>query len=197
MSDEETIGVYDAKAEDYARMVERSEPDPTLLAFLDRVKLGGLILDLGCGVGNASAIMRDHGYVVEAVDASRSMVEFANKSHNLGAVQKRFDELDADHAYDGIWANFSLLHASKVNFSQHLLQIRNALKPDGVFHIGMKLGEGEIRDSIGRFYSYYSFDELSGSLEDAGFQVIDHTLGEGTGLSGEISPWATILSKRV
>lgn len=195
MSDEETIGVYDAKADDYAKMVEQSEPDPTLLGFLGKVKAGGKILDLGCGIANASAVMRDKGFNVDAVDASASMVELANKSHDIGAVQQRFDELTAVNIYDGIWANFSLLHASKADFSEHLKQVRTALKPDGIFHIGMKLGEGEIRDSIGRFYSYYSFEELSALLEVAGFEVLDHALGEGAGLSGEISPWATILSK--
>lgn len=196
MSDEETIGVYDAKANEYAKCVEQSEPDPTLLAFLAKVKEGGRILDLGCGVANASAVMRDEGFQVDAVDASASMVALANKTHDIGAVQQRFDALKADGIYDGVWANFSLLHTSKADFPGHLSQVKTALKPDGIFHIGMKLGEGEIRDSIGRFYSYYSFEELSGYLEAAGFTVLDHALGEGMGLSGEVSPWATILSKR-
>ena len=59
----------------------------------------------------------------------------------------------------------------------------------------MKLGEGEQRDKIGRFYAYYSQDELSDLLGAADFKVIDFTLGEGGGLSGEVTPWITILAR--
>ena len=58
MSDEQTLAVYDAKAKEYAALVAKSEPDAALIAFMAATMSGGLVLDLGCGVANASAMMR-------------------------------------------------------------------------------------------------------------------------------------------
>ena len=60
----------------------------------------------------------------------------------------------------------------------------------------MKLGTGEARDRIGRFYAYYSEPELTKLLASAGFNVIHKTTGEGSGLSGEIDPYILIQAKR-
>jgi len=71
-----------------------------------------------------------------------------------------------------------------------------SLRPEGVFHIGMKLGNGMHRDSIGRMYSYYSEEELTQHLSNTGFKILDKTFGEEPGLSGEIASWITVLCKR-
>ena len=195
MSDEQTLAVYDAKAKEYAALVAKSEPDAALLAFMAATKPGGLVLDLGCGVANASAMMKARGFDTDAVDASAAMVELANRTHGIGAKQQRFEDLAVENHYEAVWANFSLLHARRAVFQQHLSQIHRAVKPGGIFHIGMKLGEGEMRDQLGRFYSYYSLEDLIRFLELAGFTVLEQRLGEGGGLSGESTPWATLLCR--
>jgi hypothetical protein len=60
----------------------------------------------------------------------------------------------------------------------------------------MKLGEGERRDRMGRFYVHYTEDELTVTLVDAGFDILDSTKGEGKGFAGDVSPWITILSRK-
>ena len=37
------------------------------------------ILELGCGTGNYSFILRDHGYEVLGIDASKEMISLAKK----------------------------------------------------------------------------------------------------------------------
>jgi len=197
MSDEQTLSVYDARVEDYAKLIRRDEIDPDLLRFMKQVKAGGLVLDLGCGPAMASAILREHGFRPDPVDASGEMVRLANETHDIGARVATFDDIGSEAGYEAVWANFSLLHAKKRDLPVHLAAIYKTLKPGGIFHIGMKTGEGERRDRIGRFYAYYSEEELTGMLEDAGFTVLDTTVGEDSiGLSGEVSPWVTILAKR-
>ena len=62
----------------------------------------------------------------------------------------------------------SLLHARPEDFPAHLRAIHRALVPGGIFHIGMKLGEGTRRDRLDRYYAYYSQDDLTEHLADAG-----------------------------
>ncbi|TCL00501.1 methyltransferase family protein [Shimia isoporae] len=189
MSDKETLEVYAQAAGKYAEKFARIDDIDVdqfsdLTAFFERLPDNGLVLDFGCGPGQWADKIRTAGYRVEAMDASPEMADLAKAAFDLDVTVGTFESLDANARYDGIWANFSLLHAPKSEFPQHLLRVKNALKPSGALHLGMKLGEGEARDHLGRFYSYYSPEELTGILENAGFTVFRQRTGSGTGLAG-------------
>lgn len=192
MTDKETIGVYDVRVDEYAGHTGRKAPDPTLIAFIERLPPDGFVLDLGCGPANAAAVMRDHGLRVDPVDGSAQMVRWANDTHGIGARQLTFDALDAEDLYHGVWANFSLLHAAPEDFPVHLAATHRALLPGGLLHVGMKLGQGSRRDRLGRFYSYYSEPDLLDHLSQAGFEAEVTGTGESSGLAGDIDPWITI-----
>lgn len=194
MTDNKTIAVYDAKAKTYANLVSRDTPDQDLQAFIDAVKPGGTVLDLGCGPGNSAAMMRSAGLQIQAMDASGEMVKIAAEKYGIPATQGTFDDLNGAGLYDGIWANFSLLHAPKSDMPRHLASIHTALRPGGIFHIGTKLGEDEQRDGIGRMYSYYQEDELIDLLKSAGFTPRAPRFGEGTGLDGSVAKYIIVLS---
>ena len=195
MTDTQTIAVYDAQSKAYADLEESLTPDTHLRDFMTRLPDKGHVLDLGCGPGRSAAIMRDHGLKVDAVDASMQMVAMANSRYAINARQAYFEDIDMRSSYAGIWASFSLLHASANTFPKILTRLHLALQPAGIFHIGMKLGCGSSRDKLGRLYTYYSEDDLQQLLLEAGFDIIDVHLGEGRGLAGTIDPWIRILSK--
>jgi len=196
MQDDETIEVYNTRVDEYAKVVEDINPRPVLVDFISKCSAGDYILDLGCGPADASAHMIVAGLRVDPIDASYEMVRLANEKHNVGARLGTFEEITQINTYDGVWASFSLLHAPQRDFPRYLKNLHIALKPNGIFHIGMKLGEGEIRDKLGRMYSYYSESELKSQLEDAGFTILETKLGEGVGLAGDVSPWAHILAQK-
>ena len=153
------------------------------------MKEQGLVLDLGCGPGKASELMQKSGLRVDPIDASIEMVKLANNLYDLKARQADFSDIHGEDIYDGVWANFSLLHAPKRQFKSHIKALYRILKPDGFFHIGMKLGKGEKRDQIGRFYAYYTEIELMQILVNAGFNICETYYGEEIGLIGSIEPW--------
>lgn len=194
MSDSETISVYNSQVEEYAELVSDFYESADLKAFTNRVSTKGYILDLGCGPGTASAYFLQQGFQVDAVDASVEMVRIAKSQLGVVARCAEFSDITSANVYDGIWANFSLLHASHDDFPTILAALYRSMKSKGIFHIGMKLGEGAGRDHLGRFYSYYSQDGLQAHLESAGFAVDDIKLGEGRGLAGTVDPWIVVLS---
>ena len=196
MSDQETIAIYDAQVEAYVNIIEKSKTDPTLEVFIKHLKAGNLVLDLGCGPGNSSSVMQNRGLKVDAIDASKEMIKIAKEKYSINAKQATFDDLDSLNTYDGIWANFSLLHAASDDFPRHLNDIHDALVPNGIFHIAMKTGDGMKRDKLGRRYSYYSEQELITHLKTTGFSILEKTNGIDKALSGEMSPWVAILCKR-
>ena len=193
MSDPETLRVYAGKASDYAEMIAPvARKDPQLAAFIKAVPAGGEVLDLGCGPGHYAAEMAKAGLRVTATDPVPEMVALAGQFQGVTAQRASFSDLTGTNLYDGVWANFSLLHAPRTDMPRHLSQISAALRPGGIFHIGVKTGSGETRDSLGRLYTYYSVDELSSLLRDAGFTVMDQVTGIDAGLSGEVAPWVCL-----
>lgn len=194
MSDRETLDVYDKKVVDYAAMVAKGMPDADMQRFLDALPQGGTVLDWGCGIGNSSAMMRDAGFKVTATDASAEMVRYAQTEFDIAARQEAFDALEEKDAFDGIWANFSLLHEPRSAIPAHLARARLALRAGGTLHLGMKLGTGEHRDSLGRFYCYYTEEELRGLLTEAGFTTRFSRMGETPALAGGIDPFVIILA---
>jgi SAM-dependent methyltransferase len=194
MTDHKTISAYDLQVDSYVDIINQQPIDNILLNFIARFEPGDYVLDLGCGPAICSATMREHGLRVDPTDASKEMIKLANTTFNIGARLAVFKDIDTSNTYDGIWANFSLLHATPEDFSNILKTLHQALKPKGILHLGMKIGQGSIRDKFDRYYSYYSKDELFGHLGKAGFVVENVELGEALGLAGNTEPWIALTS---
>lgn len=195
MMDARTLAVYEARAADYAALTWSVRPGRDLIAFMAALPTGAAVLDLGCGPGAASAHMAAAGMRPDPVDAAPAMVALAREKFGLPARQAAFADLDAVAAYDGVWASFSLLHAPRADLPGHLAAIARALRPGGLFHIGMKTGAGEGRDTLDRFYTYVGVRELHGLLAAAGFTVLTTREGVETGLSGSEDPFVICLAR--
>ena len=196
MADARTIATYNAKAAEYATLVTSDGPDKTLQGFINLVPKGGKVLDLGCGPGTSSAHMRDAGLDPDPMDASEGMVAIAREKFELDARIGRFDDIAGTEIYDAVWANFSLLHASREDLPRHLKALCKATKPGGILHIGMKTGDGSERDAIERLYTYVTVAELKDLLVAAGYEVTYTKEGREAGLAGTIDPFVIMRAKK-
>lgn len=193
MSDPETLNVYAQKAEEYARLVGPDGPhSPAFAGFVTALPKGAKVLDLGCGPGQSAHAMADLGFEVTATDAVPEMVERAATHPGVTARLATFDDIAGENIYDGIWANFSLLHAPRTDMPRHMAALHRALTPGGIFHIALKSGSGAQRDKLGRLYTYYEDAELSALLTDAGFTVTDRASGCEKGLDGVPANWIAL-----
>jgi trans-aconitate methyltransferase len=193
VTDERTIAVYDAGAADYAKL-SRAKPDADLRAFMALLPKGGRVLDYGCGPGGSSVLLQQAGFIVDAFDAAPSMVEIA-QARGINARHATFDDL-LPQKYDGIFANFSLLHAPRAALPQHLAAITKALNPSGIFHIAMKTGTGAGRDSIDRLYTYVTEHDLHAMLTQAGLAQIFSRTGLDKGFAGTDDAFVITLSRK-
>lgn len=197
MIDRETLAVYDARASDYADLVgDAAAPDNQLQNFLDLLPAGADVLDLGCGPGRAAAHMADAGHNVTATDASAEMIALAARHPKVKARQESFDAIEGTAIYDGIWANFCLLHADRSDLPRYIAAIAKSLKPNGVFHIGMKTGTDTERDALGRRYTFVTRKELLDLLANAGLSMIEEWTGRGKGFAGTIDPWIVMQARK-
>ena len=58
------------------------------------------------------------------------------------------------------------------------------------------LGDKEQRDAVGRFYAYYTEDELSGLLRAAGLVILDCRIDQSRGLLGQMDKGLHMIAKR-
>lgn len=175
-----TWSSYESSAEAYAKNVEGLHPHKEADRFLSMLPCGGSILDIGCGSGRDAKLFSEKGFNVTGIDYSPSMIDIAAKT----APKATFKVMDMqclnfEHAFDGAWANASLLHIPKSHFPKILGEIYNILNPNGVFYIALKQGDKEGVEldtrygSLQKFFSYFEENELRTFLTDAGFRVID------------------------
>ena len=186
-----TINIYNRMAADYVNLTKGHAPQE-LVDFIAAMRPGGRVLDLGCGPGHHAAEMAAAGLDVLAVDGSAEMIALASKIPGVTARQALFDDIPDSGPVDGVWASFSLLHAARADMPRHLAALHVLCTPNAPISLGMKLGTGEKTDKLGRFYTYYTEDELNMLLTQAGFTLKSALHGAGKGLAGDVEDWIVI-----
>lgn len=159
-----TIEYYNDNAGRFISSTANAELSKQLAWFLDRIPRGAQVLDWGCGSGRDAKSMMDAGYNVVASDASVAMCVAASELTGLDVLNESFAELKAENAFDGIWANASLLHMPMVELPEVFEIAARALKQGGVFYASFKLGDFEgIRN--GRWFTFIDENRLDHIIE--------------------------------
>ena len=193
MTDRKTIDAYTTRVAEYLSVPLPPEQIEARMAFAEAVAPGGYVLDLGSGPGADSMFFLREGLRVRALDATPAFVEHA-RENGVDAHVGTFDDVTETATFDGIYASFSLLHAPRKDFPRHLAAIHRALKPEGIFFLGLKLGTGEHRDDIDRYYTYFSQTEIEEALAEAGFTIDRITTGVGKGLAGSYDGFILVIA---
>ncbi|AIC27993.1 SAM-dependent methyltransferase protein [Rhizobium etli bv. mimosae str. IE4771] len=195
MPPDRTSAFYEENAETYANRA-RSLPKRQLDAFLARLAPGAAILELGCGGGQDSAYMLSRGFDVTPTDGSAELARQAEMLIGRPVRVMLFQQLDADSAYDGVWAHASLLHVPRSELADVFARVRRALRTDGILHASFKAGEAEGHDGFGRYYNYPSADWLSALLTASGWRNIAVEESDGGGYDGKPTRWLTVSAQR-
>lgn len=168
--DQKTLDYYNSNAEKFAQDTYKADMHDTQNHFLFALQKAFpgksstqlKILDFGCGAGRDTKAFLTLGYQVDACDGSSELVKKAREYTGIDVKQMLFTELDAENAYEGIWACSSILHCDQEELVVVLHKIEEALKQNGILYTSFKYGSGT-RERNGRFFMDYteeSFDAL-------------------------------------
>ena len=167
---DETIQYYDAHALEFVTGTEKADMRECRQRFLRYLKPDQKILDAGCGSGRDVIAFREAGYAVDAFDASAELCRIASEKTGIKVRQMRFEDLEGEDQYNGIWACASLLHVNPDNLPDVLNRLKKLLKTDGVLYASFKYGSGE-RIKDGRYFNDLTEEECRSLLTNAGLSV--------------------------
>jgi SAM-dependent methyltransferase len=159
-----TISYYERNAKRFYEETVHADMSTLYEPFLKLVSPHGKILDAGCGSGRDSLYFMQHGYRVEAFDASSEMCRLASDLIGQTVHLKTFDQVGWKSEFDGIWACASLLHVRRDSIDSVLDKMCDALRPDGTMYLSFKLRDGEWEQE-GRFFNGYSEETFRELIE--------------------------------
>lgn len=136
--------------------------------------LSGPVVDAGSGPGHWNGWLAGRGLTVLGVDPVPEFVEIARASHpGVGFRVGQASSLpEADAALGGVFAWYSLIHASVNEVSRSLAEFARCVRPGG----GLLLGffAGALHSPFGHAVTtayYWPVAELAAMVEAAGFTV--------------------------
>lgn len=195
MSDPDTLKFYADNARVYSQHAK--EPSPHLAGFLAQLPAGGTVLELGTGNGRDAAAMLAAGFAVTPSDVSPELAALAQARLGRPVRIMAFSQLDDIALYDGVWACAALLHAPRQELTDDLARIFRALKPGGRLVASFKAGDGEGRDSLGRYYNYPVADQLrTHLLAAADWADIAITEQDGSGYDDQPTRWLWVTAHK-
>lgn len=192
-----TIEYYNKNAETYFEQTVEANLQVVYDEFLSRIPAKSYILDFGCGSGRDSKFFIENGYKVKAIDGSIEMCKLASKYINQDVECMKFEELDEENIYDGIWACSSIVHVEKEKLPNILNKMIKALKQNGVIFVSFKKGTGyEIKE--GKYYNFLvkeEFEKILGSL-NTNVKIIDYRENISNSKRPKASEWSNIILQK-
>ncbi len=195
--DKRTLDFYAQEAAAYGVRSDKLGTSKSVTAFVAELPPGATVLDLGCGTGRDTLALIHAGLSVTAIDGSPEMAREAEKRIGTPVRVQLFEDLEDLNAFDGIWANASLLHVPRAGLPNVLARVYRALKPGGVLAASFKSGGTEGRDKLGRYYNYLTADEVTALLNAAGaWSTLELKEGRSTGYDGTESGWVVAFARK-
>ncbi len=176
--------------------------------FINFLKNGELVLDVGCAGGTKSKYLINKGLRVVGIDISESMIDIAKKEVPQGKF--RVMDLSAvgslEETFDGIFMQAVLLHIPKKDAPLILEKMVSKLKNGGYLYLAVKEKlpngideETKVDNDYGydyeRFFSYYTAEELQGYLKGLGLKIM-FTESNPPSRSSRQSNWIQVIAKK-
>ncbi|PYE28544.1 methyltransferase family protein [Rhizobium sp. PP-CC-3A-592] len=191
-----TLAFYAQEADAYAEWSGQDRDSENLETFMGLLGRGAHVLELGCGGGHDSRRLLDRGFEVLPTDGSPEMARQAERRLGRPVRVMRFMELDVEAAFDGVWANASLLHAPRAELAAILQRVHRALRSGGVFFSSFKEGDEEGSDSLGRHFNFPSIDWLREQFEQVAWTRLDMERRSSNGYDGIGVSLITVWARR-
>jgi 2-polyprenyl-3-methyl-5-hydroxy-6-metoxy-1,4-benzoquinol methylase len=189
---------YNDNAEAYCQATVKVDMGVARERFLSKLQPGAHILDAGCGSGRDMLAFTMRGFLVSGFDASQQMAAYASSYSGRSCAVLRFQDLQYQNEFDGVWSCAALLHVPKHDMEDVMNRLINSLKPNGVVYSSFIEGEGERVSSDGRLYNSYTCDSLRTLLSKIGrVRELEFWTSVDSGTQSRPAPWLNMIVQKL
>ena len=200
MSSRDVQHAYSSVAQLYIDLlgsVQIVHPDDVLLIERHLGHLEGPLLDLGCGPGHLTGLLRSAGCDVTGIDLVPEFMSHARQSYPKARfeVGSLTDVARPDASVAGVLAWYSLIHFDPAHLDGVLTEIRRLLAPGGALVLGFFNGQvcEPFEHKVVTAYRW-PVNEMAGRLASAGFVEVERLQRE---QQAERRPHAVIVARAV
>lgn len=179
MSVERARRAYTARAAEYIELfgsIESVAPVDRELVLGWALSIDGRIIDVGCGPGQWTGFLADHGVDIDGIDPVAVFVDEARR-RQPGRVFRigRAERLDVgDASLGGVLAWYSLIHTDPDDIDEALGEFARCIRPGGGLAVGFFEGpELQPFDHAVTTAHFWPVGLLSACIEQAGFVVTE------------------------
>ena len=193
-----TLAHYNQGADSFRQGTQDHDVSQNIAALLRHIEGTPpfAILDFGCGPGRDLAALKAMGHAPVGLEGAERFVEMARASTGCEVLHQDFLHLDLPAGrFDGIFANASIFHVPSAELPRVLGEVRNALKPRGVFFSSNPHGHNEEGWNRGRYGAYHDPETWRRFMTEAGFEELEHYYRP-EGLPREQQPWLASVWRR-
>jgi len=202
---------YDLTAAKYADLFHdhlREKPvDQAMLAAFAGLVIrngGGLVVDVGCGTGATTAILRELGIDAIGIDLSPNMIAEASlRNPELKFKVGSMTALDVnDNSVDGICAWYSTIHIPDESLPEVLTEFHRVLRPDGYALLAFQVGEQPrvlteaFGEQVGLIFHRRQPEAVSTQMHEAGLKLHAQLVREPDDDGVESTPQAYLIGRK-
>ncbi len=195
MADESTSSFYNDNAATYASR-QRMLPIRRLDAFPVAAASRRSHPRLGCGGGQDSAYMLSKGFDVTPTDGSPAVAKQAEVLLRHPVEVLRFEDLDEEEAFDGVWAEASLLHVPRAALPEVLERIRTALQPAAPSTPRSRQAKRKDTTASVATTTIRRRNCFPEMLSNGGWHNIVISEGDGSGYDGKPTRWLAVRTQK-
>lgn len=150
-----------------------------LVLFVNKLKEGSRVLDIGCGTGNpVTRFLSEKNFVITGIDISNKMIEKARSLNlrNTNFMVVDFFDFKPGEKFDGVIAFDSFFHFPKEQQQNIYKMVACMLKKDGYLLFTHGKQDSEIINKMFDEEFYYSALEskiVKSLLKEAGFEIVE------------------------
>ena len=187
----QTLAHYDERACDFWEGTRDHDVSQNIAALLQRIESTPPfeLLDFGCGPGRDLKAFTALGHRATGIEGSTPLAALARAHSGCTVLEQNFLKLDLPNSrFDGVFANAALFHVPRQELPRVLLELRAALRPNGVLFSSNPRGDDQEGWNGDRYGAFYNWETWRDYMTAAGFVEITHFYRP-TGLPREQQPW--------
>ena len=138
------------------------------------------------------------GFSVSGFDASPQMAAYASSYSGRICEVLRFQDMQYQNEFDGVWSCAALLHVPKHDMEDVMNRLFNSLKPNGIAYFSFIEGEGERVSSDGRLYNSYTSGSLRTLFSKMGrVRELEFWTSVDSGTPSRPAPWLNMIVQKL